>query len=410
MAILSECASIGYPGKQLNQPSETKSVLGHSSEAVRAFNRRLILNLIRTRQPLSRADLSRLSGLQRSTISLIVEELILERWVLEGPLAKLPRGRHPTSLRLNEDRVIIGADIRPAQITMGVGDVNGRFLTIESIPTPKDPQAAIQQLVDWIRYQTAAFAKEKMVEGIGIALPGRAGSENRELMFAPNMHWPAVDLRTPIAEATGYDVVLENAANACVLSSVWFSSNTPSRNLVAITVSEGIGSGLYVNGQLARGVNGMAGEFGHVPVGPDGPLCSCGRRGCWELYGSNRAALRYYEELTKSPQPEVTFSGLLAKADEGDAKAIQAISEMAKWLAFGMRIIVGGLAPERINVIGELTRSWSRFGPVIDAAVLEQTSSGGVPPLVIPIHEDGLARLRGTIALVLQKDFAEPTA
>ena len=394
----------------MNHSGENRVVLGHSSDAVRAFNRRLILNLTRTRQPLSRADLSRLSGLQRSTISLIVEELILERWILEGALAKLPRGRHPTSLRLNEDRVIIGADIRPAQITMGVGDVNGNFLTLETIPTPKDPQIAIKQLVDWIQRQTAAFAKEKMVEGIGITLPGRAGSGNRELMFAPNMNWPAVDLCTPIADATGYDVVLENAANACVLSSVWFSSKAPSRNLVAITVSEGIGAGLYVNGQLARGAHGMAGEFGHVPVDPGGVQCSCGRRGCWELYGSNRAALRYYQEFIGKAQPAVTFSGLLAKADEGDAKAIQAIGEMAKWLALGMRMIVGGLAPERINVIGELTKSWSRFGPIIDAAVLEQTSPGGVPPLVIPIQEDGLARLRGTIALVLQKDFAEPMA
>lgn len=392
----------------MNQPSETKSILGHSSDAVRAFNRRLLLNLIRTSQPLSRADLSRLSGLQRSTISLIVEELIQKQWVLEGPVAKLPRGRHPASLRLNEDRVIIGADIRPAQITMGVGDVNGKFLTIETIPTPKDPRIAIQQLVGWVHRQTAAFAPEKMVEGIGITLPGRADSGNRELVFAPNMHWPAVDLQTPIAEATGYDVVLENAANACVLSSVWFSSSTPARNLVVITVSEGIGSGLYLNGQLARGACGMAGEFGHVPITVDGPLCSCGRHGCWELYGSNRAALRYYEEFTGSKHTDVTFSDLLAKADEGDAKAIQAIHEMAKWLAFGMRMIVGGLAPERINVIGELTRSWGRFGPIIDEAVLNQTSTGGAPPVVIPIHEDGLARLRGTIALVLQKDFAEP--
>ena len=120
----------------MSTTEETKSVLGHSSEAVRVFNRRLVLNLIRTRQPLSRADLARLSGLQRSTISLIVEELINESWVIDGPAAKLPRGRHPTSLRLNEDRVIIGADIRPSQITMGVGDVNGNFLTIERIPTP----------------------------------------------------------------------------------------------------------------------------------------------------------------------------------------------------------------------------------------------------------------------------------
>jgi hypothetical protein len=106
---------------------DSKPVLGASSDVVRDINRRLVLNLIRTRQPLSRADLARLSGLQRSTISLIVEGLIAEDWVLEGPTGRLPRGRRPTFLRLNEDRVILGADIRPTQITVALADVNGRF-------------------------------------------------------------------------------------------------------------------------------------------------------------------------------------------------------------------------------------------------------------------------------------------
>src|SRR5271157_4865535 len=98
-----------------------------TSEVVRDINKRVVLNLIRTRQPLSRADLARLSGLQRSTISLIVEELLDDLWVLEGPTGRLPRGRRPTFLRLNDDRVIIGIDIRPTQTTVALADVNGRF-------------------------------------------------------------------------------------------------------------------------------------------------------------------------------------------------------------------------------------------------------------------------------------------
>ena len=97
-------------------------------------------------------------------------------------------------------------------------------------------------------------------------------------------------------KATGLDVELENAANACVLATVWFDRIHASRNLVVVTVSEGIGTGILVNGQLVRGFNGMAGEFGHVPLDPTGPLCGCGRRGCWEVFASNRAALRYYLE------------------------------------------------------------------------------------------------------------------
>src|ERR1700756_5210761 len=95
-----------------------------SSEVARDINRRIVLNLIRTRQPISRADLARVCGLQRSTISLIVEELIAESWVIDGPTGRLPRGRRPTFLRLNDDRVIIGVDIRPSGMSVALADVN----------------------------------------------------------------------------------------------------------------------------------------------------------------------------------------------------------------------------------------------------------------------------------------------
>src|SRR6202007_3395759 len=94
-----------------------------SSEVVRDINRRIVLNLVRTRQPISRADLARVSGLQRSTISLIVEDLIKERWVLDGSTGRLPRGRHPTFLELNHQRAVIALDIHPSQTTVAVTDL-----------------------------------------------------------------------------------------------------------------------------------------------------------------------------------------------------------------------------------------------------------------------------------------------
>src|SRR5580765_6261254 len=114
---------------------ESKRNLGASSEVVRDINRRIVLNLIRTKQPISRADLARVSGLQRSTISLIVEQLMQESWVLEGPTGRLPRGRRPTFLRLNDERVIVGVDIRPSQTTVALADANGTFSSQEVMPT-----------------------------------------------------------------------------------------------------------------------------------------------------------------------------------------------------------------------------------------------------------------------------------
>ena len=376
---------------------------GASNEVVRDINRRIVLNLIRTRQPISRADLARVSGLQRSTISLIVEQLIGESWVIEGPTGRLPRGRRPTYLRLNDDHVIIGVDIRPLQITVALADVNGKFSSQQVMNTPRDPNVAIKEMTERIQRIVSTCAG-KQVEGIGISVPGRISPQSGKLAFAPNLGWPEVDLSTPIAKATGLPVETENAANACVLAAVWFDRLETSRNLVVVTVSEGIGTGVLINGGLARGSNAMAGEFGHVPLDPNGPECSCGGRGCWEVFASNRAALRFYSESGPAAE-RLTFLDLLQMADEGDVRAAEAIEKMAQYLGRGMRMIVAGLAPERIIVVGELTRSWHRFGPIIEREVQAQTLKGGCAPEVSAAHEDGIARLRGTVALILQRDF-----
>src|SRR5205085_2541085 len=172
------------------------------------------------------------------------------------------------------------------------------------------------------------------------------------LVFAPNLKWRDVDIRGPIAEATGLEVELENAANACVLAAVWFDGMDEGRNLVVVTVSEGIGTGILANGHLVRGLSGMAGEFGHVPIDPKGPACGCGGRGCWEVFASNRAALRYYLE-SGSHESGLDFLGLLNRADLGDKRAAQALDTMAHSLGRGMRMIVAGLSPERIMLIGD---------------------------------------------------------
>ena len=385
------------------QANAPKRIQGASSEFVRDINRRIVLNLIRMRHPISRADLARVSGLQRSTVSLIVEQLIAEHWVLEGPTGRLPRGRRPTFLRLNDERVIIAVDIRPIQTTVAVADANGRFLSQEMMATSADPELLLKSLTQAIERMIGASRRTK-VEGVGVSVPGRYDHSSDRLVFAPNLKWQDVDIRNPIAKATGLEVTVENAANACVLAAVWFDRMEECRNLVVVTISEGIGTGVWANGQLVRGLNGMAGEFGHVPLDPNGPPCGCGGNGCWEVFGSNRAALRYYRENGAEPG-DITFLELLGRADQGDTRAVKALETMAHYVGRGTRMVVAGLAPERIIIVGDLTRSWHRFGPVIESEVQAQVLPGGCVPKVIPAYEEGMARLRGTVALVLQKDF-----
>jgi len=208
-----------------------------TSETARHINRRIVLNLIRSHQPISRADLARHSGLQRSTVSVITEQLITERWVTEGANGHAPRGRRPRFLHLNKERVgIVGINIRPATTRLALANLDGNFVAQESLPTANDPEKFVADLIPRLKNLTQVRS-ELTCEGIGVSLPGRVDSGSHKLVFAPNLDWHDFDLKTPLEEATGLPVELENAANACALAEIWFGGRSEAaQDLVAVTV------------------------------------------------------------------------------------------------------------------------------------------------------------------------------
>jgi predicted NBD/HSP70 family sugar kinase len=373
-----------------------------SNKTPRQINRNLIFNLIRMRQPISRADLARVSGLQRSTVSLIAEELIQGKWVLEGQTGKLPRGRRPTFLQLNDQRAVIALDIHPSQTTVAVVDLGGRVVAQSLVVLPSDPGKALKSIIAAIKNIMTAN-KDKSFDGIGISLPGRADPGHEKLVFAPNLRWPALSIKTQIERGTGLRVEMDNVANACALSEVWFGDSDGLHDLVVVNVAEGIGTGIFANGQLLRGDGGMAGEFGHVQLDPEGPECACGYRGCWEVMASNRAGLRYYSE--SAPNRGVpTFEALLRLAQAGDPDALKAVRKMASNLGRGMRMIAAALAPAEIVVVGDITTAWHLAGPVVEEEI--RRSALARPP-VRPAYEGNAARLRSAVALVMNEEEAE---
>lgn len=390
-----------------------------TSETARDINRRIVLNLIRSNEPVSRADLARHSGLQRSTVSVIIEQLIDDRWVTQGANGRAPRGRRPRFLHLNRERVrIIGIGVRPATTTVGLSDLDARFVAQESLPTAKTPEQFISDLVPRLE-KLMKMSPDITCEGIGVSLPGRVDLASHRLVFAPNLGWRAFDLKRPLEEATGLPVELENAANACALAELWFGQYAQGvRNLVAVTVSEGIGTGLILNHQLIRGSSGSAGEFGHITIVENGIQCGCGNHGCWEAYASNSAAVRYYvgQDLkvrngrarSGPSAPVPSFDDILRLAEQNDSKAVDAIETMAHYLGAGLAVLVTGLAPDVIVLIGEVTRLWNRVGPIIDRVIKERSFTHAATRIV-PTDPATLPRLRGTVPLVLQKHFGAPS-
>jgi len=371
-----------------------------SSENARDINRDIVLEIIRSQQPVARADLARSSGLQPSTISAIVEQLISEKWVSEGAMARRPRGRPSTLLSLNDAMVILVADVRPNQAIVALVDLNGRFLAREAVPLVSEPARSVTKIVQCMQSMRTAHG-DRSFEGIGISMPGRVDPDTQRLLLAPNLKWGDYDIKGAIEQQMQLQVELANAANACLLSELWSGRLDGIRNAVLITVSEGIGGAILANGQIITSRSGLAGEFGHSPIDPTGPVCGCGQRGCWEVFASSTAALRYYAEL--SPKNHAAnIHDLLRLTEEGDASAIAAVTRQATHLGRGLRLVTASLAPEVVLITGDLTTSWARFGPIIQKE-MAGTMLAGIPP-DLGITKDGeLSRLRGAAAVVLQR-------
>ena len=371
-----------------------------SSENARDINRDIVLEIIRSHQPVARADLARSSGLQPSTISAIVEQLIEEKWVSEGAISRRPRGRPSTLLSLNDAMVILVADLRPNQAIVALVDLNGRFLAREAVPLVSSPERSVERILQCMQAMRAAHGTYSF-EGIGISVPGRIHPESQRLILAPNLRWGDFGIKEAIEEKMQLQVELANAANACLLAELWSGRLDGIRDAVLVTVSEGVGGAILANGQIITSRSGLAGEFGHSPIDPTGPICGCGQYGCWEVFASSTAALRYYSELSPKDS-SLSIHDLLRLADEGDANAIAAITRQATHLGRGLRLITAALSPEMILIAGDLTTSWARFGPVIQNE-LERTMLSGPAP-ALEITKDGeLSRLRGAAAVVLQR-------
>jgi predicted NBD/HSP70 family sugar kinase len=371
-----------------------------SNTMPREINRNLIFNLIRTRQPISRADLARASQLQRSTVSLIVEELLKARWIVEGSTGQLPRGRRPTYLHLNDGRGVIALEIHPSQTTVAVADLGGKILSQSLVVLPENPKKVITTIVQAIR-KTIAGNRDRAFDGIGMSLPGRLDIQMEKLIFAPNIDWPSGGIKAKVEQATGLPVSVDNVANACALSEVWFGDSDGIHDLVAVNVSEGIGTGIFANGQLLRGEGGLAGEFGHVQMDPDGLPCGCGNHGCWETVASNRAGVRYYSEIGK--KPPISFDALLKLAQSGDEAAKKALEKMCVAIGRGLRMIASSLAPSEIVVVGDITTVWYMVGLIVEAEMRRNPLVKA--PRVRPAHGGGQARLRSAVALVMNDNL-----
>lgn len=371
-----------------------------STELTRDINRDVILERVREMQPIARVELARASGLQPSTVSSIVDQLLREGWIREGAVVKTARGRRPTMLSLNDSLVMLVADVRPTQAVIAVIDLNGRFLTRTLVPLASKVEQSIEAIASGMERLREQFPRHRF-EGVGLSVPGRIDPETNRLMLVPNLDWLDYDVSGVLSKRLNLRVELENDANACLLSELWFGHIDGVRNALLVAISEGVGAAVLAEGRLVLGRKGLAGEFGHICVDPAGPLCGCGHYGCWEMFASSRAAIRYYQELVPNAGG-IAMNELIRLALNGDPAAKSAIERQSVSIGRGLRTINAALSPDVILFAGDITIYWSMVKDIIERECAVGLLTPSAPALV-RCGDGELALLRGAAAVVLQR-------
>jgi predicted NBD/HSP70 family sugar kinase len=380
---------------------------------MRAINRQIVLNYVRDRGPISRAEIARRTSLQRSTISEIVDLLVEEGLVEEVGPGVSTGGRCPKLLALRASgAAAIGIDIAPTHTTVAACDLSGSVLEREVFETHPDFEQTIRRAVS---AATRLIGQSPgKIEGIGVSLPGLVDPSTGRLVYVPYFKWRDLDVGRRINVATGLKVAVDNDANAAALAELWFgrAEVSEARDFIMVFIAEGVGTGIIFDRQIYRGEGGAAGEFGHMVIGERAPVpCSCGGYDCWEAFASGRAAVARYAALVGDEEArQLSFAHLIDRALDGEHEAREALMETARYLGRGISNLVVGFSPEIVVVGGAITRAWELVSGILDEAVKRSIRRDLPPARLTPSTIGDEASLMGALSLVLADKFAPVAA
>lgn len=378
---------------------------------VRDINQTIFLHLIRERQPISRADIAKYTGLRAGTVSSIVNRLIKNNFVYEGTEGPSSGGRPPKNLFINaESFYVLAIDIGVSDTVFAVSDFNGRILQQKSILTEGNPIEFLNKLADEIEKLTTTQYPRAKFGAVGVSVPGLIDRETGTVETSPNLEWKNVPLRQILTERLNLPIYVENDANAAAFSELWYGplSEANIRTLLFILVVEGLGTGLIINGELHVGSRFGLGGFGHMSIDPNGELCSCGRRGCWETFASERATVERFHRVTaKQGLPILNINELISLANKNDEMALQSLTITAEYLGEGISNLAHGLYPETVVIGGNITAAWDLIEPIIKQRLHSRYI---LSPEKITIRPASVQRpsLFGAIPIALQNCFQAP--
>lgn len=377
---------------------------------IRDINQTLLLHLIREQQPISRAEISKISGLRPGTVSSIINRLIRKGVIYEGAEGPSSGGRKPKYLFINgENAYVLAVDVGVRETLYAVSDFNGRILKQKALITKGDAEPFLRKLCGEIRKTVRSNYSRTKFEAVGISVPGLINRTTGDIAVSPNLEWNNAPIKKIFEEELGLPVYVENDANAAAFSELWYGplDEIKVKTLLYVLVVDGLGTGLIINGKLHVGSEVGLGGFGHMCIEPNGEVCSCGRKGCWETLASESATIARYQRLTsnKNGSAPASITDIISRAEEGDEKALSAIRSTAEYLGEGIANLSHGLSPETIVIGGDLSGAWDIMEPIINEKLKSEYI---IPSLAkIQVRPASVKRpsLFGAIPIALQNFF-----
>jgi glucokinase-like ROK family protein len=388
-------------------------------QLIRAINRSTVLNITKSEGPISRTEIVRLSGLSPATVSEITADLITDELIYEKAAGDSTGGRPPILLALNRDvAYVVGLKLAEQHISAALTDIEATVLGKLTVPvtgmtTVERAVAALAGAVEQVIVQTAV--PRERVTGIGIGLAGVIDAERGLCRYSPILGWRDVPLKQLAEEQIGIPVYIDNDVNTLAMAEKWFGAGQGVDDFLVVTVGRGVGLGIVVNGQFYRGTRGGGGEFGHTAMGPDGPVCDCGKRGCLEAYVADPALVRAAREAVAQGRlggvdPDaLTVEQVTEMARAGNETSRAIFAQAGRMLGMGVANLVNVFNPALIIITGEGVRAGDLLFEPMREAVAQYTFGGLGRDTEIVVQEwDHEAWAWGAASLVLQRIYRSP--
>lgn len=373
---------------------------------------RMFLKLLRATQPISRIDLARRLGINRSTVTDIVKPLVTNALILEEPFTSdekdRPQGRPPIGLAFNDKKdFFVGLNLGVRRTQIGLTTLSGEILAEEDFETPASAADALKIARERIK-KICANVTDRKLQVIGVTVPGPTDSLRRSLLYAPNLGWRDV----AVADYLKFDevpVIVENDATAAAMyeARLRISNITDGEqnNFILVRSGTGIGVGLVIGGEVYSGVGwwrGIAGEFGHMTVVAGGKSCVCGNRGCWERYASAASAASLYTGDRAVPAARnLRFNDIVERAKGGEIRAKKTLEKIGDYLGIGIANVIMGVGISHIVVSGRLVYGWEFIKEPLHEAV-RKSIIGKLANWTIECGEPKGAALGGALEVAVE--------